>query len=160
MIAHWNECSSKRVNFTLIIICCFSFKRNNLEMLLVSGSRLWERWGPSRPWQPCCHHDPISPGLVSQNLGLIPELPKPSLSCSVPPATWLGPVLQVRDLSQSSCRPRPLPFPLEMGCNALDVFTAFYSLSPTLWWPWRSRQKYAFHILTCFVVKEIFWISY
>lgn len=38
MIPAWNDCSSKIVGFTLIILRLFQFQRNNVEMSLVGDS--------------------------------------------------------------------------------------------------------------------------
>lgn len=58
----------------------------------------------------------LSPELVSQNLGLITELPKSSLTCSVPPATWLSPGAA----GARACVPKQLEATPSSACSFLS----------------------------------------
>lgn len=106
-------------------------------MLLVCGSQLWERWGPPRPWQPCCHHDPISPGLVSQNLGLSLNYLHPASPavCHLPPGS-------AQCCRRSICVPQQLPATPSSAVLSLSKWVLTHWMCLQLSIPWALLYGY------------------
>lgn len=119
-------------------------------MLLVSGSRLWERWGPPRPWQPCCHHDPISPGLASQNLGwsLNDLHPASSAVCHLPPGS-------AQCCRCATCVPQQLPATPSSTVLSLLKWVLMHWMCLQLSIPW--ALLYGYIDVLGKSMRSIFW---